>query len=283
MVAAVRRDGRGPLRVAAEPVPEGTFQLGPVGLQAVDRELLSGVVATIQERFGGPRRVAVVIPTAWSRIHLLEFDQLPRRTAEIQDVVRWRLKKLLPVSPAELRLAPRLEADREQQAVVVLSMLERAAAGLEAVFGTAALDIGYLGPRVLALASATPSPAPARLVVQEEPGFVSLVLIADGRTRMVRTKPVTAGGQAWAAIERELRLVLMYLRSDLGVTDELNVEVVADSSAHARAIEAWWSDQQGVRIEPQPASRETNPPGLAERIGASRLAPGWRLVDGRAA
>ena len=71
----------------------------------MDRKGLQEVLARLQERVAGCRRAAVIVPTAWVRTHLMDFDELPRRSLELDDVVRWRLKKLLPVLPSELRVS----------------------------------------------------------------------------------------------------------------------------------------------------------------------------------
>ncbi len=284
LVAGLRRDRRGQLHLAAEPVPDGTVQIGPVGLQTVDREALTAAVATANERLEGAGRVAVVVPTGWIRMHLLGFDELPRRAAEVRDVVLWRLKKLLPVNPAELRVAPVVQPGDGRRDVLSLSMLERAAASIESAFENAGVEIGHLGPRALALALAPESGADGpRLIVQQEPGFLSLVLTDHGAVRLVRTKPVAAVGDAWETVERELRLVDDYLASELGVRDGYTVEVIADDSAQAETLRAWWSARPGVRVVPAWRVDETMPPGLGQRIGASRLAPGRALVGGRAA
>jgi hypothetical protein len=284
MIAGLRRDRRGQLHLAAEPVPDGAVQIGPVGLQTVDRDALTAAVATASERLEGGGRVAMVVPTGWIRMHLLTFDELPRRPAELREVVLWRLKKLLPVNPAELRVAPAVQPGDGRRDVLCLSMLERAAASIEAAFANAGVEVGYLGPRALALATgAGPTDTAPRLIVQQEPGFLSLVLTDHGAVRLVRTKPTAAGGDAWDAVERELRLVRDYMATELGVRDGYGVEVVADDPSQADQLRSWWAARSGVQVVPGWRPDDTMPPGLGQRIGASRLAPGRSLIEGRAA
>ncbi len=95
MAAVVRRQAKSELRCAAVETPEGTFEVGPVGLQSVDEDRLRPVLTRLQEEVEGSKRAAVIVPTGWLRTHLLEFDDLPRRQADLRDMVMWRLKKLI--------------------------------------------------------------------------------------------------------------------------------------------------------------------------------------------
>lgn len=287
LVVAVRRDSRKGVHMAAEPVPDGTFDIGPaVGLQAVDQDKAAGVLATVHERLGGARRVAVVVPTAWVRMHHLEFEQLPRRTAEMRDVLRWRLKKLLPVNVNDLRLAiqPQPGGPDDQRAVVCVSALERAIAALESAFSAVNLAPGFIGPRALALSEGDHDDAARpRLIVQEEPGFLSVVLVVSGSIRFVRTKPVAAGASEAGALEREMRLAENFIRANLDVGGEIAVEIYADQDDHAALLEGWWADRPGFAVKATWHPPEITPPGLADRIGAVRLAPAWWLTGGRRA
>ena len=86
-------------------MPQGVCDVGPVGIQTVNRDRLSTALGAVQGRIDGARRAAAVVPTGWIRTHLFQFSDLPRRQSELDQVVRWRLKKLLPVLPSELRVS----------------------------------------------------------------------------------------------------------------------------------------------------------------------------------
>ncbi len=135
MAAVVRRQRKAELRCAAVEIPDGTFDVGPVGLQAVDEDQLRPVLTRLQDEVEGSKRAAVVVPTGWLRTHMLEFEELPRRQADIREMVLWRLKKLLPVAPTSLRLATVTQPPSEgHRRLLVLVGVERAMASLESVF-----------------------------------------------------------------------------------------------------------------------------------------------------
>jgi len=249
---AVRRDRKGGLTAARVALPPGVVEVGSVGLQVLDRQRLAEQVRPLQERVGGSRRAAVVVPTAWVRTHLLDFDHLPRRGSELVEVVRWRLKKLLPVAPTELRLAlVPIHVDGSHQ-VLCVSALERPLADLEAAFAEVNVEPGLITPRLFALARRVRPGTSPRLVVQHEEGFLSLVLTLDGRPRLLRTKPLPPTDEAWALTLRELHLALSYIRDTLSIDGELAVTTSAGSGAVDESLEQWWTDQEGVRVEAEP-------------------------------
>lgn len=248
---ALRRDRKGGLTCSTAALPAGVVEVGSVGLQGLDCQRLAEVLRPLQERVGGSRRAAVVVPTAWVRTHLLDFDHLPRRGSELVEVVRWRLKKLLPVAPTELRLAlVPIHGDSSHQ-VLCVSALERPLADLEAAFAEVDVEPGLVTARLFALARRERSGTGPHLVVQHEQGFLSLLLTVEGRARLLRTKPLPPTDEAWGLTLRELHLALSYIRDTLSVGGELEVATSADSSAVGESLEQWWSDQEGVRVEPE--------------------------------
>ncbi len=279
LAAVLCRGRKDELVAAAAQLPGGVLEPGPVGLQGVDGDRLAPVLAELRARVGGARRVAVVLPTGWLRSHLLEFDHLPRRASELGDVVRWRLKKLLPINPVELRLsALPMAGAGDRRPVLTLAGLERAIAGLERAFAAAGMEPGFIGPAVLASGLGGDSPGP-RLHVQHEERSLALILVVDGRPRLLRTKQLAGPEALLADLEREMSLVLRFVRERLEVAGEIAVEVVAVAGEVAAALEGWWRRQPGVRLERGLTMPAVSVSGVAG-IGGARLEPAWRLLRG---
>jgi hypothetical protein len=269
---AVRRDRKQGLVCSRVALPPGVVEVGSVGLQGVDRQRLAELVSPLQERVLGIRRAAVVVPTAWVRIHLMDFDHLPRRSSELTEVVRWRLKKLLPVAPSELRIAlVPLHAGGSHQ-VLCVSGLERSFADLEAAFAGVDVEPGLITPRLFALARRARSSGGPQLVVQHEAGFLSLLLTVEGRPRLLRTKPLPPTEEAWALTLHELHLALSYIRDTLEIGSELEVTTSADSDAVEESLRQWWSEQEGVRADLEPLPPCSSTEGGELEVSRLRLA-----------
>jgi hypothetical protein len=279
MLAAVKRDSKGVLHCVAEALPEGACEVGPVGLQAVDGRRFAALLTSMQGRLDGARRAAVVLPAGWMRCHLLSFEELPRRQAELDQVVQWRLKKLLPVLPSELRVsALALPAGHDGRHVLCTVGVERALAELERSFADAGIQPGLITPRPFPLAGA--DGGGHRLVVQLEEGYLSLLLVEGGRPRMTRSKLLVGGDGDLEVVFGELHLSLQFIRTQLGVDGLLRVLVSAATDAHRVELREWWSRQADVELMPDPLPLPFAEPRVAEAVGMARLAPVLALIDG---
>jgi hypothetical protein len=279
MAAVVRRQGKGELRAAAVEMPDHVFDIGPVGLQAVDEDRLQPVLTRLQQEVEGSKRASVLVPTGWVRIHLLEFEDLPRRQADVKEVVLWRLKKLLPVAPASLRLntvaQPRSGGPHR---VLVMAGVERALASLESVFAEVGVSVGILTPRIFAVTDSRTTSS-RYLAIQQESGFLSIMFLLDDAPQLVRTKPLPSND--WAIVERELSLVLGFMTSSLGIDDGISVGISAESEELERRLTGWVdaADALAPATDGTPAA-VFHGTGIRDRAGAFRLDPVVNVVTG---
>lgn len=279
MATVVRRQAKGELRSAAVDMPGEVFDIGPVGLQAVDEDRLRPVLTRLQQEVEGSKRAAVLVPTGWLRTHLLEFDELPRRHADVKEVVLWRLKKLLPVAPTSLRLSTIAQPRGDgRHRLLVMAGVERALASLESTFSSAGVSIGILTPRIFAVTDGG-SATPRFLAIQQETGFLSIMLLLDDSPYVVRTKPLPSND--WAVVERELGLVLGFVGTNLGINDELSVGISVESDELARRLKGWvdGADTLSLATAASP-SAVFHGTAVRDRAGAFRLDPVVNVLSG---
>lgn len=277
--AVVRRQAKGELRCAAADIPADTFEVGPVGLQSLDEDRLRPVLTRLQQEVEGSNRAAVVLPTGWLRTHLLEFEELPRRQADIKEVVMWRLKKLLPVAPTSLRLTtvtqPRGDGAHR---LLVMAGVERALASLESVFASVGVSPGILTPRIFTVTDGGSS-VPRFLAIQQETGFLSIMLLLDDSPYVVRTKPLPSND--WAVVERELNLTLGFIETSLGINDELKVGISVENDELARRLTGWVEAATSLSLarteSPSAVFRGT---AIRDRAGSFRLDPVVNVMSG---
>jgi hypothetical protein len=271
-VGAVHSDGTKRFGYATSRLPEGAFDIGRVGLQGVDRALLEPVLGQLQGEVAGVRRAAVVIPTGWIRAHILDFDDLPRKRAQLEEVIRWRLKKLLPVRPGDLRLdvLPLTAVDGRGR-VLCVTGLDRAFAELEETFRAVGVEPAVVTPRLFA--TATPwleqMAAEHRLLVLREEDFLAMMLLGGGDLRLVRLKPLPAGTRVPIA---ELVLVVNYVRDVLAAPGPLEVAVGGDDEAAAAELRDWWAAQDDVTVVPDLPVPVPADPAAVAAVGRARLA-----------
>jgi len=280
--AVVLHEDRKAGRVCAQaPIPEGTFSLGPVGLNGVDGEKLAPVLTSLQERTQGCRHPSVVVPNSWVRTHLLDFDEAPGRQSELEEVVRWRLKKLLPIRPADLRIDAHAEKTPEGKwKVLVVSGVARVWEELEASFDAAGLQPALITPSVFALGEGVSRDLGEAMVVQVEPGMVAMVARIQGRLGLVHTRLLPPSESAWAVVARELRTTRLFLTDHLGIDGPVTVVPVATRPEAAEALVGACADVPGLEVMTPPPA-----PACAgiEDSGRALLTTVQPLVGGRPA
>src|SRR5262245_51210182 len=165
-VAAVGARGRDPVvqAYAVEPLPAGAVvaSLGPHNI--VDRPAVVQALKNALDRAEiRPRRIALVLPDLTARVSLVRFDRIPERRADLDQLVRWQVRKAapFPVDEAALSCTPATRlADGGGEFVVVMARqaLVREYEGVCEELGLHAglVDLATLSVLNLFLASETP-------------------------------------------------------------------------------------------------------------------------------
>jgi len=240
------RDRQGLERVERAGLDEGWSQLGPVGVLHVDRlQLAAALDAVLRRLEKPPGRASLVVPNAWVRSVVVDVESLPRQREEAIDVLRWRLKKLLPCRPEEVRIDWLRVGSNGR--VLVLLALERPLSVLEQTFAAAKVHVGSIAPTALTLTSLLPLAGQSALLVTNEGRTLGLVLVVADRIVLVRHKvlpPDSAVAETFAI--RELARTMEHARATEGTNGTLNVWVAAPGHAMVDVIAEWSMRQQGV-------------------------------------
>lgn len=280
-VAIAHRSKTGEIHCAAEGLVPGTLDVGPVGLQAVRDEALGPVLARLKGVAEGTGTAAVVVPTRWLRSFLIDVDRLPRRQDELQDVVRWRLKKLLPVPPTDLRLSiVRLPEVNGQRRLLVMAGIERAMAAIEACFASVGIEVGLITTRLFALVPRIVNETAATLLIQHEQSFLSLLLLVEGVPRLLRTKPLARSDGDVSTVLREATMTLGFVRDSVGVGGEIEVRLSCEQTDTDVALRGWLAEQDALQLAAPVTSPPCGPTTVVDRLGAARLAPALAVVSG---
>ena len=112
-VAAATLGGRGSEPAveafAQESLPAGALTPALMGSNVHDRATVVSALKNVVARLGSkPRRVALVVPDTATRVSLVKFDQVPTKSDDLDQLIRWHLKKSapFPVEDACVTYAP---------------------------------------------------------------------------------------------------------------------------------------------------------------------------------
>jgi len=237
------------LRVEHVALPPEWFSLGPVGLLQVDRHALAGGLAALVQRLEKvPQQASLVAPNSWVRSVVVDAGALPRKRQEAEEVLRWRLKKLLPCRPEDVRLD--FVSGSESGRVLVILALDRPLAVVEETFSAAGVQLGRIEPAVLALTALLPAaPTPVMLAAIEEHAL-DLVVLAAGKPVLVRHKQLPAdAARAEAFIGRELSRTLAHAREQDKLSGPVMVWLAAARPGEtAGRVELWAAAENGLVV-----------------------------------
>jgi Tfp pilus assembly PilM family ATPase len=122
----VSRDGA--LAVSAhavEALPPGMVVPSLNATNITDPRGVADALRRALERLGArPKRVALAIPDSVAKVSLLKFEKVPARPHDLEELVRWQVRKAAPfrIEDAQLSYVPGLQAaDGSTEFVVVLA------------------------------------------------------------------------------------------------------------------------------------------------------------------
>ena len=168
---------------ATVPLPAGAVAPSLTSHNIADRAAVSGAVRTACDRIGQhPRRAALIVPDVTARVSLVRFDQVPSRREDLDQLIRWQVKKSspFPVEDACVTYSPGATAAAGGEFVVVTARRDvvREYEGVcdDAGIYAGLVDLSTLSVVNLYLSAAAP-PAGDWLVVHMRPDYTSLAIM----------------------------------------------------------------------------------------------------------
>jgi hypothetical protein len=157
--------------------------------------------------------------------------------------------------------------------------VERALAGLEGVFESVGASPGMLTPRIFAAVDGR-NDVPQLLAIQQEPGFLGLMLLLDGAPAVIRTKPLPKDD--WAVVERELGLTMGFAARTFELDGDVAVVESVEDSKLAERLRTWVETADGLSALESDAPLSSRLAGTAvrDRAGDVRLDPLVSAVSG---
>ena len=109
---------------AVEPLPAGALVPSLTTANFHNRAAVLSALERVFDRLGGrPRRVALVVPDVTARVSFVRFEQVPARRSDLDQLVRWQVRKTAPfaIDEAIVSHSPGLLALDGQEFVVSLA------------------------------------------------------------------------------------------------------------------------------------------------------------------
>lgn len=222
-VVRLQRDGASlSLKAAAlQELPVGTLVPSLVQPNLLAPDAFGAALRVALERAGalGLTRACLVLPDTVGRMALLPAAELAgKRRAEAEELVRFRLKKLLPFDLRDAHIVtPPLGRPTETEWLPAAAIARPVLEQYEAALAREGLQVGLveLGGWVCFAAATRGRASEDRLVINWDRDYVTLVLGRKGQPVLVRT----LGGDAVAGpgdVAREVFNTVLYYSERLG-------------------------------------------------------------------
>jgi Tfp pilus assembly PilM family ATPase len=108
---------------AVEPLPDGALVPSLTSLNTHGRAAIVAAIGRVLERVGRPRRVGLVVPDPVAKVSLVRFEQVPPRAQDLEQLIRWQVKKTapFPIEEAQVSFVPGIRAADGQEFLVSLA------------------------------------------------------------------------------------------------------------------------------------------------------------------
>lgn len=159
------------------------------------------------------RETTLVVPDASVRVLLLDFDQLPAKSAEALAVVRFRLKKLLPFDAEDAVISYQVMSSTKGSVhVLAVAIPQDVLAEYEGLVRDAGFEPGAVLPSTLAACAGMAEADAAALLVNAGDSSVTTAIVQGGVLLLHRTVDLQAEGlhervMAAALADKSLPLV----------------------------------------------------------------------------
>ena len=193
-----------------------TFTDSVVTPELTNEAGLADAIRRMKVETGRWDKASLLLADAWFRINILEMQALPEAREEAEHMVRWSLKRTLPLEPEKLRIAFEvLSRTPSQVRVLAVSAVSSTLTAIERVFAEAGIEIVLIETVGLNLWNA--------ITVREEQTQRDRILFyvrdtdfttaafRGGQPVFIRSRNLNAG----RTLEQEIRLSASYLRDTL--------------------------------------------------------------------
>jgi Tfp pilus assembly PilM family ATPase len=108
---------------AIEPMPDGALVPSLTAPNTHDRPAVMTALNRVLDKMGRPRRISLAIPDVVAKVSLVRFEKVPPRQVDLDQLVRWQVRKSAPfaIEEAQVAYVPGIKAEDGQEFIVSLA------------------------------------------------------------------------------------------------------------------------------------------------------------------
>ncbi|HEX3069857.1 MAG TPA: hypothetical protein VHX14_14910 [Thermoanaerobaculia bacterium] len=172
-------------------------------------------------------KVSLLIPDSWLRMNIIELQSVPERASETEEVIRWSLRRTMPVDPSLLRLSYEVLTPTPPR-VLAISAVEATLSAIERLFTAAGVEVILLEPAGLniwnAITSREALTARDRIFFYIREHDFTTAVFRGPEPLFIRSRNLDGE----RSLEQEIKLSATYLRDSLQTTSIENCYVAGN-------------------------------------------------------
>lgn len=195
---------------------EQPFAEAPVSPRLAKPAVLTEAIARARKDLGGVERVSLLLPDSWFRLNLLDLPAAGDRETPQVELVRFAVKRTLPVRPEEVRFAwVPLHKNGAGQQVFAVGAMETTLGAIETAFREAGISLSLIEPVGVnvwnAVAARVADAAADRLFLHVGGGEFTMGIFQGANPRFLRSRLLSGS----RTLEQEILLSASYMKSRL--------------------------------------------------------------------
>ena len=214
-----------------------TFSPSVVTPELVNDAAMGEALRRLKVETGRWDKASLLLPDSWFRMNLIDLPSFNERSGDAAEIVRWSLKRTLPIAPEELRVAfDVLSRTPSEVKLLVVSALEKTLAKLEAAFTNAGIEVVLIEPVGLnlwnAIAVRENGATGDRLFVYVRDREFTTAVFRGSQPTFLRSRNLTGE----RSVHQEIRLSASYLRDSLRTENFAQCYIAGNGGAEVAAV-----------------------------------------------
>lgn len=196
----------------------GAFDASAVTPGLADPAKLEEAVRRLRAEAGSLDRAWLLLPDSWFRLNLIELDELPGREDEAREMIRWSIRRTLPIPAEQMRVGwlP-LSRENSKKKFLVVSAREETLAAVESTFRKSGVEVAGIEATGLNLWNAVNQREAAttadRLLIHLRDDEFTTGLFRGNEPLFLRSRPLHGD----RSVVNEIRLSASYLKESVRV------------------------------------------------------------------
>jgi Tfp pilus assembly PilM family ATPase len=197
-------------------LPADTFTTSVVTPELANEAALAETLRRVKLESGRINKASILLPDGWFRMNIFELQSLPERQDEAEAMIRWSLKRTMPIDPSSLRVGHEvLGRTAGHPRVLVISAVEKTLAAIERVFEAAGIEVVLIEAIGLniwnAVAVREQATARDRIFFYIREGDFTTAVFRGGQPLFIRSRNLNSQ----RTLHQEIKLSASYLRDTL--------------------------------------------------------------------